>query len=246
MNIKWLGLVSIMASMSVHAACPQIELVRKAAPDKLLPVYESCAIYANDDESQSILAHMYATGSDGVQKDLNRALYYYQLSAENGNAESQTQLARLYIELDKSPATRKLMVNYLNTIYPVRNMLFQQHGPTNSQGELMHPYMLLLLASEPAANKWFYSSEVLTAPASAETLLNSYPISEEKKKKQMRAASLWKKRKLLEAASVLLSEKEYNTFKEAVYPEAGPVDKARRQEALTKFRQQYETYKKGK
>ena len=248
MQIKWLGIVSIIWSSAVWAACPQVEFLRnKATPKEINTTYENCAIYFNDDESQSILAKRYAAGTDGVKKNLNRALYFYQLSAENGNAESQAQLARLYMELDRTPATRKLMVAYMETIYSAdMKSVRDTHGPSAFRGELIHPYALLLLASEPVENKWFYPSKVLKAPDYVEELLKTYPLDENKKKQQMLKAVEWKKRKLLDVASKLMSKEEYNQFKEAVVPESGRIDKERRDEALAKFRQRYEEYYKGK
>ena len=252
MRIKWLGLMSILWSCSVNASCQIAEMMQEiSTQEELLVMYENCAVYQNDDESQSKLAQMYATGTGGVQKDLNNALYYYQLSAENGNAESQAQLARLYMELDKTPATRKLLMTYLKTVEPVdfKTLAELQKKPPEPEmfkGELIHPYALLLLSSESEDKKWFYHSKVKKAPEYVEELLKNYSLDEEKKKKQIQVASAWKRRKLLESAFYVLSHKEYEEFKRDVYPENGVVDVAKRSAALAKFQQRYAEYEKGK
>ena len=252
MQIKWLGLISILWSCSVSATCQMADFMKDTSkPEEMLAFYENCAVHQNDDDSQSLLAKQYATGTGGVQKDLNRALYYYQLSAENGNAESQAQLARFYMELDRSPATRKLLTAYLKTIQPVdlnelTKIQGESQGPEVFRGELVHPYALLLLASESPENKWFYPTNVKKAPEYVEGLLKNYPLDEEKKKKQMQAASAWKKRKLLESAFYVLSREEYEKFKKDIYPTQGSVDIVKRKDALSKFQQRYIEYEKGK
>ena len=218
MQMKWLGLISILWSFSVNAACQMAEMMQEiSTPEQQLMLYENCAVNQNDDETQSMLAQQYATGTGGVKKDLNRALYYYQLSAENGNAESQAQLARLYMEVDRSPATRKLLTTYLKTIRAVdlqelATMQGKTIPPEVFKGELVHPYALLLLASEAEDNKWFYPSKIRKAPDYVEKLLKDYQLDEEKKKKQMQVASAWKRRKLLESAYYVLPDDEYEVF----------------------------------
>ena len=252
MKIKWLGLISILWSCSANAVCQMAEFMQEVStPEEQQMFYESCAVHQNDDDSQSLLAKQYAAGTGGVQKNLNRALYYYQLSAENGNAESQAQLARLYMELDRSPATRKLLASYLKTIQPMdpkelAKLQGNVQGPEMFQGELVHPYALLLLASESPDNKWFYPTKVRKAPDYVEDLLKNYPLSEEKKKKQMQVASAWKRRKLLESAFYTLSDKEYEAFKKDVYPTEGSLDIDKRKDALAKFKERYEAYEKDK
>ena len=203
MKIRSFGivLVSLFVSHMAFAACDGVDKLRGfLTPQQVHQMYESCAKLSNDDDSQVILARRYALGTDGVKKDLQQALYYYQLSADNGNAESQAQLAKLYMELDRTPATRKLLSNYTKSIvapdYISHGMNKRQFPEQRFKGELVHPYTLLLLASERAENKWYYPSKVRQAPGYVNSLLQSYPIDDAKKQKLMAEASAWKKRKL--------------------------------------------------
>ena len=252
-TVKFLGWgvlgLALTASVGAWAACPNAANYEDIlSTEQVMGLYDICATYMNDDETQVLLARRYALGTHGVKKDLNQALYYYQLSAENGNAESQAQLAKLYIELDKTPETRKLLKKYLSTIKvtPRIDSPGQRYPEEEFQGELIHPYTLLLLANERPENKWFYPSKIRKAPSYVDELLQSYKVTDEKKQKQTRAAVAWKKRKLLERATYLLTKKEYDEFKNTLYPAEGKADPVAREQALAAFKKRYEEETKGK
>ena len=165
-----------------------------------------CAVQYNDDESQIKLAEIYMKGEKGVKKSEKDALYMYQLSAENGNAEAQVKLAELLQTFDTSPERRKELKNYLKKLKKTDN------DSDGFSGEIQHPYTLLLLAAERIENKWYYPSLNRATPARASALLSNYKISESKRQAAMKAASHWKTRKLLEAAEEVLPATEYPEF----------------------------------
>ena len=166
----------------------------------------ACAVQYNDDESQMKMAELLMNGSNEVQKDEFEALYMYQLAAETGNAEAQVKLAEILTGFDTSSERRSQLKGYQERLQTIPN--------TSSafKGEILHPYTLLLLASERPENKWYYPSSSRAAPARASALLSSYKISPEKKQAALNDASRWKTRKLLEAAKEVLSDSEYEDF----------------------------------
>lgn len=197
-------------------------------------IYKACAEVFNDDEAQAKLAAIYDKGTENIKPNIKKALFYYQLSAENGNALSQGRLAELYIELDKSPQNRALFYDYLDSIFV--NSLIQNKQDT-PQGELLHPYVLLILANEKADNKWYYSTTVKTPSANAQALYRNYSIDEEQKKQFMKQATAWKQRKLLERARITLSPQEYQNFVDTLYPASGQADTFRRNQTLKEFKE---------
>ena len=68
----------------------------------------------------------------------------------------------------------------------------------------MHPYALLMLASESPDKKWYYPSQVRNAPPKALTLYKAYKIDGDKKRFALRQASQFKTRKLLPTAGHFL------------------------------------------
>ena len=60
---------------------------------------------------------------------------------------------------------------------------------------------------------------------------------ENKKKTLIKQATAWKKRKLLEVAKQILSETEYQTFVNTLYPQVGYGDPFQRNQALTEFQE---------
>ncbi len=242
----FLMLCSFLVSGVAVANCPLAEQAGSFLKEgQLLPLYKHCAETMNDDDSQAKLAKIYDTGSDNVSKDLKKALFYYQLSADNGNAASQARLAQLYMELDQSREGRSDLYDYLASISPVTEMStpINQKQEGDFSGELVHPYVLLMLANEKASNKWYYPTQVLEAPAFAKTLLNNYNIDEQKKRQLSQQATQWKKRKLLEMARQILSDDEYRLFVAILYPTQGQADAFRRNQMLKDFQEKVRQYR---
>lgn len=234
-----LCLISLFLTSQAMAFCPfSDKLFSVLKEDSAITLYKNCAEQMNDDASQARLAAIYDAGTTMTGKDVEKALYYYQLSADNGNAASQARLAQLYMELDKDRNGRSALHSYLNSIAPAREMpkgLFEQKTQYEGEkfdGALVHPYVLLMLANEKTGNKWYYPTDVKQAPAYAVQLFKNYKIDDEKKKQFMRQATAWKKRKLLEAAGQVLSGEEYQNFVAVMYPAKGQADTFRRNRAL--------------
>lgn len=191
----------------VEARCLLADKYRAEGREQLaLVALDTCAVQYNDDESQIKLADSYLSGKNGLKKDEKAALYMYQLSAENGNAEAQVKLAELLQTFDTSSERRKELKKYQEKLQKVNA------DPNTFSGEIQHPYTLLLLAVERPENKWYYPSVTRAAPARAAGLLSKYKITPEKRQNAMKEASKWKTRKLLEAAREVLSPAEYPEF----------------------------------
>lgn len=191
----------------VLARCPLADkYAQEGNREPEMMMREICAISYNDDESQAAVAEAYMKGAQGLDQDEKMALYMYQLSAENGNAESQVKLAELLQTYDTSSERRKELKEYLANLEKMDN------NSTGFSGEVLHPYTLLLLASERPENKWYYPSLVRSAPARTNVLLQNYKITPEKRQAAMKDASKWKTRKLLEMAHEVLTDSEYTSF----------------------------------
>ena len=228
--------LTLLVSTSCWAFCYFSEsLLGTLREESALTLYKSCAEGMNDDMAQAKLAGIYDKGTTAVPKDIQKALYYYQLSADNGNAESQARLAQMYMELDRDREGRRSMHEYMNTIIPMPALNGNYHD--DFKGEFIHPYVLLLLANEKAANKWYYPTKVKQAPAYASNLFKNYKIDDEKRKLLMKQATAWKRRKLLEMARQILSEAEYREFSDTLYPANGQVDAFKRSQLLKAFQE---------
>ena len=225
----------ILISVSGRADCPLAEsFFKKGKTFAAINFLRTCAIGFNDDDSQMKLAKMYTTGENNVPKDSNLALYYYQLAAETGNAEAQLALAEALMKADQTPETRDKLLAY-------RSQLGASGSGTNSfNGDFMHPYALLMLASEAPGKKWYYPSQVRTAPVKALTLYKSYKISEDNKRSALRQASQFKTRKLLQTAKEVYSDEEYPEIA------ARLKDSQTQKQALADLKQKMEEYIQNK
>jgi len=230
----------LLTATYTQAACLFSDSLAATLDERsVISLYQSCAEGMNDDAAQARLAAIYEKGGSTVLQDLKKAMYYYQLSAENGNANSQARLAQLYMQFDKGKSNRAFLYNYMGSIAPVQNTTQKSGAKTepNTQGGLLHPYVLLMLANEKPENKWYYPTNVIQAPPYAAKLLKEYKIDEEKKKQLTRQATQWKKRKLLEAARQILPAAEYQDFVNTLYPTSGQPDTFKRKELLKSFQE---------
>ena len=238
-------MVGLFVACSAKALCPFSDNVFSSLKEESqIAFYKSCAEGMNDDESQVKLAELYLNGTTGIPRDIKKALFYYQLSADNGNAESQARLAQLYMELDKNPDGRRELYAYKASIMPSMGRMFSKNADNDFKGEFLHPYVLLVLSTEKASNKWYYPTTVVQAPEYAAKLLQSYKLEEAKKKELLRQATAWKKRKLLEIAQQILPQNEYDNFVNTLYPTKGQPDNFKRSQALRSFQEKVQEYKK--
>lgn len=245
MRFIWI-ICSLFISGAAFAFCPFSERLQKTLKEEsIVALYKNCAEVMNDDGAQAKLAAIYDKGTPAIPRDLKKALLYYQLSADNGNAASQARLAQLYMELDKNREGRADLYGYLQSILPVSvtDSEGQVQNPNGFRGELVHPYVLLMLANEKAENKWYYPTKELQAPPFAKVLFNSYQVDAKKKKTLLQQASQWKKRKLLEIAEQILTKDEYRNFVETLYPANGQPDKFKRSQLLQQFQDKVKKYK---
>lgn len=229
----------ILVSTSAMAACPEADRIAASQGLKnALPLYEACALSQNDDASQLLLAKAYEDGAQGVPKNTEKMLVFYHLSADNGNAESQTRLAQKLLTFDETDQGRKVLQAYLNKVQTA----LKGRPADEFRGELLHPYTLLLLAAENASQKWYYPTDVVSY-GDASVALKNYKIDDAKKKQALRDASAWKQKKMMQAAKEVLSDEDYKAFKNTVAPERGQADKFLRSRALTDFQKKVTEYK---
>ena len=239
--IQWGLFCGVLCTISVAGAdCPLADkLAREKGLDAALKTYQHCAIVKNDDEAQLYLGHIYETGQGNVYKNPRRAILFYHLSAENGNATAMVDLAKLLTELDDDDSTRDDIITYMDKI---QSQLRYSSG-NSFAGELLHPYALLMLAGESPDVKWFYTTKQKSDPRAAQ-LLKSYTIDPQKKKDVIRAASQWKQRKMLDLAREVFSVKEYNEFYRTLYPKEGLPNAFARSQAVEKLKARIESRQK--
>jgi len=219
------------------ADCPIADkTARTQGLDAALRMYIRCAVNQNDDDTQLYLARIYATGQGNVAANKQKALLFYHLSSENGNATAMVELAKLLTELDSKDETRSEITTYL----PRVRTQFKQNTGNSFSGELLHPYALLMLAAEAPEAKWFYTTTVKSDPRAAE-LLKTYPIDPNKRRQVLRAASRWKQRKMVDLAREILPLAEFDEFYQALYPKKGLPDSFKRSQAVERLKSKLES-----
>ena len=230
-------LIFLFITHTVFAACPVADkFARENNMDKALPIYIDCALYQNDDETQNYLAGIYEKGQGNVAPNLNRALLFYHLSAENGNASSMVSLSNILRRLDETDSGRKALLTYLKKI--------RLQGTTGTfNGQLLHPYALLMLAAEKPEVKWFYTTAKKSDPRAAK-LLKEYQMDDIKKKEIIRQATQWKQRKMMDIAKEVLSATEFRDFYQTLYPQIGMPNAFKRSQAVNQLKEKIESKQK--
>lgn len=240
-RINWILFLGVLGISSLSwGECPTAD---KAAREKglevALPAYQMCAVNKNDDDSQLYLARIYATGQGSVSRNLKRALLFYHLSAENGNATAMVELANLLTEMDNSDESRNEILAYLDTIQAQLKAM-----PVSSfTGTLLHPYALLMLAAESPESKWFYTTKQKTDPR-ANQLLKNYKIDTDKRKEVIRSATQWKQRKMMDLAREVFSLAEFSEFYRTLHPKVGIPNSFARSQAVEKLKSYIESRQK--
>ena len=213
------------------SACPNGEkIARLKGLPSAIPVLAECALYENDDDTQLYLGQIYENGQGGIPKNIQKALLFYHLASENGNAKGQVQLSLLMTKLDSQENSRTVILDYFIKL----NSQLKNRSKSSFQGQMLHPYALLALAAEDSENKWFYNTKTKTDNR-AKTLLNTYKIEPAEKEIALKNASLWKQRKMTDIAHEVLSPQEYQKFIDAVYPKVGRPDAFARSRAVQKL-----------
>lgn len=231
-------LMGLAVAVPALAKCVEGDrLARSKGMPAAIETYETCAVQYNDDAAQALLAPIYEKGRYGLAVNTQRALLFYHLSAENGNAVSQTALAELLMRLDENEGGRAEIRKYLRKI----NVAGKRTGGQVS-ADVLHPYALLALAAEKQAAKWYYPSEVLSAPKAGQ-LFRAYQIEPEKQREVMRLATAWKNRKMLAAAKEVLPAAEYQRFYDELYPAAGRPDAFSRSQTVKRLEEQVKRYR---
>ncbi len=212
------------------AVCVQGEtLLKQQGMKQAFNAFETCALGENDDTAQIRLGQYYNGLKD--PSDKMKALFYYHLAAENGNANAQVSLAKLLFQLQSNQEGKHILKQYNQQI---KEMLSYSDAPF--RGELLHPYTLLMLASENEGQKWYYPTTQKTN-TEAGILLKKYQVSKEQQKNFIRQASLWKQKKMRETAYEVFSVSEYQDFMNIVYPKQGRPDAYKRQQAVEKLKE---------
>ena len=225
---------------AVSAGCPVAEqIAREKGLTAALPVFIHCAIQQNDDDTQLYLARIYAKGHGNIAKNTSKSLLFYHLSSENGNAAAMVELSSLLTTLDEKEETRREISDYLDKAQTI----LKSNTQNSFKGELLHPYALLMLASENPTEKWFYMTQTKSDPRAAQ-LLKDYQIDPEKKKQVIREASKWKQRKMRDIAREVYSVAEYNEFYNTLYPKQGLPNSFARSQALNKLKEKIESKQK--
>lgn len=224
----------LLISCKTFAFCPLGDAAaRKNGLESAISLYTQCALAQNDDDTQLMLARYYQR-----QKNNTQSLFYYHLSADNGNAVAQAELADLLLTLDKDALTRQQILDYYGTI----NNMIKSGSLTGFKSLKITPYALLVLANEPADQKWYYPSMTKTDPTAAKRLQEyASTLTETKKKNALQEVQAFKSKKLLEAANNVLSPTELEQFQKTVFPTAGTPDAFTAKQALNQLKEKIES-----
>ncbi len=234
---KLFALLFFFCSTASFASCLVGDEVYQKSIKSSVPVYQNCAIIENDEHAQMRLADIYLNGATGVEKNVMKGLLYLHLASDNGNAEAQTKLAKILLEMDATNQGRNMLISYINQI----KLAFKNDTASSFKGDILHPYVLLTLAAEPADQKWYYPTEVKTS-SKAIGLLKKYDIDDARKKELLKQGVQWKQRKMMETAKEVLSVTEYKDFESVIYPEKGQPDPFLRKQALSNLREKVKSY----
>lgn len=234
--MRFTGILSLLLLLAgtAQAACPAGDtLARSGGLAAAIPTYIQCALYQKDDATQLYLGQIYEKGRESIAANPQRALLFYQMSADNGNASAQVNLAQLLTTLDETPQGRETVIAYHTKL---RGMLGLRRVQSHSGG-LLHPYALLMLAAEKPENKWFYPSKTLSDTRAA-AALKAYQIDPAMKKDLIHQASQWKQYKMRAVARDVYPVAEYNKFYETLYPKSGIVDAFARSQEINKLKKE--------
>ena len=227
----------ILFALSARAGCPVADAqARTGSLSKALSAYQHCALQKGDDDTQLYLAEIYEKGKGDVPKNTQRALLFYHLSSENGNAKAMVGLSKLMSQLDESDAGRAELTTYLTKIRRATST----SGISSFAGQILHPYALLVLASEKPESKWFYQTTVKSDPT-ASNLLKAYQIEPDKKDQVIKQATQWKQRKMLDIARKVFSVDEFNEFYDTLYPDNGLPNAFERSQAVNRLKERIES-----
>ena len=234
--LLFLSTITIL-SLTANAACLFGDAYLKRGHHKQArQVYENCAKEQNDPHAQYALGKMYQTGT-GTQQNIMLALFYYRFAAENGLASAQRALAQLMMEVERMGAPgQNALKEYEDKIQDLKAQNTDTVLPP--QKREMSAYAWMLLAAEKADNIWFYPAGATQDPEAVRllpTLESRYGKSA--REQAIRQASAWKEDKLLQTAKNVLSEKEFASFSDTLYPRGRKPDPARRLLEVSKLKQ---------
>jgi len=230
----------LWGSCQVWAGCPIADkIAREKQLSEAISGYFQCALQQNDDETQLYLARIYSKGQGNVAKNTQRALLFYHLSSENGNAAAMVELAIMLMALDENDESRNEIIRYTQKI----SAQAKRTIGSSYDGQLLHPYALLILAAEKPEAKWFYATKIKTDPRAAE-LLKNYKIDSDKKRVLTQTATVWKQRKMKDIALQVLTFKELDEFYATLYPQKGLPNNFARSQAVNKLKERVESLQK--
>ena len=229
-------LILLLVGNTAFATCRLADAQWKAKLyEKALAAYEQCSYDKNDATAQYTLATFYLDGNEAVKQDIRHALFLFRLSAENGYAPAQRELAKLIDTLEGLGKVGKQgLSDWKDQMEP---MGFDCSIPAFSWA---------LLAADKKENKWFYPTEAIYDEQAAD-LVKTWTAKKglEQKGLATEKAVEWKQLRLLKSAKSLLSTKEYNEFfKILTSTEKGQTARSRKKEAMDKLKKKWEK-KKG-
>lgn len=235
---KILFLLICLYPFFVFAVCKEGDDLYRSNPKGAILAYQNCALLENDEDAQIRLANIYKTGGN-IKKNEVKALLFYHLAADNGNAVAQTELAKLLLDMDKDEKRREDVVSYMKQI----KISLGNDYDSSFKGEVLHPFVLLSLAAESSSQKWYYPTNTKYYPEATQ-LIKNYQLSDEKKRKLLSQGAKWKQRKMMETAREVLSLEEYKKFSQTLFPEQGKADPFLRQQAINELKNKVQMYLK--
>lgn len=106
------SLLIFLLTLSHHVNAELVTLEEKKIEDPITMKEQEVAALMGDSETQVKIASMYDNGTNGVKKDGKVALYWYEISARNGNALAQNILGYFYIKGENVTKDEKKAFEY--------------------------------------------------------------------------------------------------------------------------------------
>ena len=217
-------LLFVKASVSL-ADCPMADLYKGKNEMLEWRSYQNCANEKNDAQSQFFIGLTYLNGNKNIPQNLNLALKFFRIAAENGYAPAQRELSKLMDILNDLGENGKQAIAEMDKQWEREN------------GYVMSALSWMMLAAEKAENKWFYFSPAIMDEEAIKLLPQiKAKYSQEEAQNASLAATQWKQEQLKKQARSLLTEKAYKQFENIIYPSQIEPPKMSREQAVEELK----------
>ena len=212
---------------AVFASCPMADLYKGKNAMLEWRNYQICAEDMNDSESQFLIGQTYLNGAENIAQNLELALHFFRMSAENGYAPAQRELAKLMDTLNDLGTAGQQAIDEMDKKWS---------NESEGKKEKMSALSWMMLAAEKKENKWFYFAPAIADEEASRLLPQMKAKYAENEKNASLAATHWKQAQLMKQAKSLLTERAYKQFENIIYPSKIEPPKMSRTQAVEELK----------